>query len=257
MAEIRLDREAAYLVNARNLAYIARAVYSDDPIEDFPVLTETFDRVITLRDDRVFGLVAGDRHNAVVTFRGRDDEVQLVESLAYGQTEWVQGRAHSGLVKLLEGIWQSLLAGFFDVKAHEKTLWLTGHSLGGCLAMLAAQRLASEGFDPHMVVTFGTPRVLDKVAAAAYPTRLYRFVNNEDAIPGIPWPTLFDTYAHAGQEVLLLASGDIAAPRHSTGLARRLDRAHHIGEGVFPSGPLYDHGMGEYLAKLVGHVEAF
>lgn len=255
MAEIRVDREAAYLVNARNLAHIARAVYSDDPIEDFPVLRKTFEHITALRGDRVFGLVAGDPHNVVVTFRGRDDEEQLVESLAYGQTQWVQGRAHSGLVKLLEGIWQSLLAGFFDVEAHEKTLWLTGHSLGGSLATLAAQRLVHESFNPHMVVTFGAPRVLDKEAAAAYPTRLYRFVNNEDAVPGIPWLTFFDTYAHAGQEVFLLPSGDIAASRHSTGLARRLDRAHHIGEGVFPSGPVHDHSMGEYLAKLDRHVE--
>ena len=255
MAEIRLNREAAYLTNARSLAHIAQAVYSDDPIEDSPVLRKTFERIITLRGDRVFGLVAGDPHNVVVTFRGRDDDEQLVESLAYGQTQWVQGRAHSGLVKLLEGIWQRLLAGFFDVEAHEKTLWLTGHSLGGSLAILAAQRLANEGFDPHMVVTFGTPRVLDKEAAAAYPTRLYRFVNNEDAVPSIPWLTLFDTYAHAGHEVFLLLSGDIAASRHSTGLARRLDRAHHIGEGVFPSGPVHDHSMDEYLAKLDRHAE--
>lgn len=255
MVDIRVNREATYLANARSLAHIASAIYSDDPIEEFPILRKTFEHIVTLQGDRISGLVAGDPDNVVVTFRGRNDDQQLVESLAYGQTPWVQGRAHGGCVKLVEGIWQSLLAAFFDVGAHEKILWLTGHSLGGSLAILAAQRLANEGFEPHMVVTFGTPRVLDKVAAAAFPARLYRFVNNEDAVPNIPWPTLFDTYAHAGQEVLLLPSGDIAASRHSAGLARRLDRAHHIGEGVFPSGPVHDHSMDEYLAKLDSHVE--
>lgn len=254
-AEFQVRREAAYLANARSLAHIARSVYSDEPIKDFPVLRNVFDRLITLRGDRVFGLVAANGRDVVVTFRGRDDEQQLVESLAYGQTDWVRGRAHSGIVKLLESIWPKILAAFFDVAAHDKTLWLTGHSLGGSLAMLAAQRLASEGFDPHMVVTFGAPRVLDTVAAAAFPAPLYRFVNNEDAVPNIPWPTLFDTYAHAGEEVFLLPSGDIAAARHSTHLARKLDRAHHIGEGIFPSGPVHDHAMDEYVRKLVQYVE--
>ena len=248
-ANFQLHYEAAYLANARSLAHIARSVYSDDPVDDFPVLRDVFDSVITLRGDRVFGFVAGNERDVVVTFRGRDDDQQLFESIAYGQTEWVRGRAHSGFVKLLGSVWRNILAAFFDVAAHDKTLWITGHSLGGSLAVLAAQRLASEGFDPHMVVTFGAPRVLDTVAAAAFPTPLYRFVNNEDAVPNIPWPTLFDTYAHPGQEIFLLPSGDIAAARHSTHLARKLDRAHHIGEGILPAGLVHDHAMDEYVRK--------
>ncbi len=254
-AEFQVRREAAFLANARSLARIARSVYSDDPVEEYPVLRSVFDPIVTLRADRVFGFVAGNERDVVVTFRGRDDDQQLLESIAYGQTEWVRGRAHSGFVKLLESVWQNILAAFFDVEAHDKTLWLTGHSLGGSLAVLAAQRLASEGFDPHMVVTFGAPRVLDRVAAAAFQAPLYRFVNNEDAIPNFPWPTLFDSYAHPGEEVFLLPSGDIAAVRHSTALARKLDRAHHIGEGIFPSGPVHDHAMDEYVRKLDCFVE--
>ncbi len=250
VADFQLHREATYLANARSLAHISQAVYSDEPVDDFPVLSDLFRRVITLRGDRVFGFVAGNERDVVVTFRGRDDDQQLIESLAYGQTEWVRGRAHSGLVKLLGSVWQHILAAFFDVAAHDRTLWLTGHSLGGSLAVLAAQKLADEGFDPHMVATFGAPHVLDTVAAAAFSTPLYRFVNNEDVVPNIRWPTLFDTYAHPGEEVFLLASGDIAAARHSAHLARKLDRAHHIGEGILPAGPVYDHAIDEYVRKL-------
>ena len=253
MTRLTLDIGAPYLANAYHLARVARAVYSDDPLEEFPMLRETFEQVIAFRRDRIFGLVAGNASNVVITFRGRDDNQQLIESLAYGQTDWIRGRAHSGFIRLLESIWRDILAAFFDVGAHSKTLWLTGHSMGGSLAVLAAQRLAAEGFEPHMVVTFGAPRVLDTVAAEAFPTRLYRFVNNEDAVSNFPWPTLFDTYAHAADAVLLLPSGDIAESRHAPALARKIDRAHHIGEGIFPAGPVHDHGMDEYLAKLARH----
>lgn len=250
MADTRVHKEASYLANASHLAGIAHAVYSDDPVADFPFLGESFDEIVTVRGDRVFGLVAYDSCNIVMTFRGKDDDQQLVEFLAYSQTDWIQGRAHGGFVKLLDSIWNRILAALYDAQADEKTLWLTGHSLGGSLAILAAQRLAYEGFEPHMVATFGAPRVLDTVAAAAFSVPLYRFVNNEDAIPKLLWPTLFDTYAQAGEEIFLLASGDIAEVRHSAHLARKLDRANHIGEGVLPSGPLHDHAMVEYLAKL-------
>lgn len=250
VAGIRLNPDASYLYNAGQLARVARAVYSSDYVMDFPGLSESFSRIVDIRSERVCGLVAGDGAQVVVAFRGRDDNQQLVESLGYGQTRWVCGRAHGGLVGLLDLVWERILAAFFDVAVHRKTLWLTGHSLGGALSILAAQRLVSEGFDPHMVMTFGSPRVLDTVAAAAFPTPLYRFVNNEDAIPEMPWPTLFDTYAHAGKEVFLLASGDIAESRHPRGLARKIDRANHIGDGIFPAGPVHDHAMMEYLRKL-------
>jgi len=247
---IRLDADAPYLANAYHLARIARAVYADEPVDHLPVLEDAFDRIACFQGTRVFGFVAGNDEDVVVTFRGRDDNQQLAEAMAYGQVRWVEGRAHGGFVKLLETVWEQILAAFYDVRAHEKRLWVTGHSLGGALAALAAQRLYAEGFEPHMVMTYGAPRVLDEIAATAYPVPLYRFVNNEDVIPDIPWPTLFDTYAHAGREVFVLPSGAIAEPRHSAGLARKIDRANTIGEGIFLSGPFHDHTMTEYVDKL-------
>jgi len=247
---IGLDIEASNLSNASVLSRIARAVYADDALGDFPFLEKSFDEIITFRGERVFGLVASDSRNVVMTFRGKDDDQQLAEFLAYSQTEWIEGRAHGGFVRLLNSVWEQVLAALYDAKEVEKTLWVTGHSVGGSLAILAAQRLVHEGFEPHMVVTFGAPRVLDPEAAKAFSVPLYRVINNEDAVPRLLWPTLFDTYADVGEEVFLLASGDVAEARHSTHLARKLDRANHIGEGVLRAGPVHDHAIDEYLAKL-------
>lgn len=253
MTKLTLKLDEHHLKNAYQLARIAQTVYSDDPAEDFPILHHAFDNVIALRRERISGLVIATESDVVVTFRGRNDNEELIESLAYGQTDWIVGRAHGGFVRLLESVWQELLAALYDVDSFSKNLWLTGHSMGGSLAVLAAQKLCETGFDPDHVITFGSPKVLDEVAAAAFRTDTYRIVNNEDAIPNTGWPTLLDTYAHVGQEVFLLPSGAVAKKRHSPQLARKMDRADTIGEGLIESGPLYDHRIQQYVRKLERH----
>ncbi|BEU87267.1 hypothetical protein TAMA11512_07310 [Selenomonas sp. TAMA-11512] len=58
-------------------------------------------------------------------------------------------------------------------KDPEGHLYVTGHSLGGAAAVLAAARLADMGVHPDQltVVTFGTPAVGDKAFAEAYVDR--------------------------------------------------------------------------------------
>lgn len=254
MRPYELNEDAPYLENAYHLARMAEAVYRDDPAEDCPDLAQAFPRLTTFCCGRVFGLVAGDSRHVVLVFRGTEAIERWGWALSGSQIGWKTGRVHQGLAEALDSVWRAILAAFYDVDAHDRTIWLTGHSLGGALATLAAQRLCDEGFDVHLVCTFGAPRVLDPVAARAFKTPLYRFVNNEDMVPGIPWPTLLDRYEHAGELVQILASGKIAAKRHSLELARRIERAETIGEGIFPSGIIHDHDMGNYVSKLEGHL---
>lgn len=65
---------------------------------------------------------------------------------------------------------------------------ITGHSMGGALAILLAAILISEGAPPRAVVTFGAPRCgswkLRRVLAKT-PLRLYR--NGDDPVPEVPW----------------------------------------------------------------------
>jgi pimeloyl-ACP methyl ester carboxylesterase len=87
-----------------------------------------------------------------------------------------------------------------------QTVWVTGHSLGGALATLAAARLYDAGIEPYVTCTFGAPRVLDPKAAAAYLPRLYRFVNKGDLVPTVP--TTFTLpwywYQHTGSLAVVL-----------------------------------------------------
>jgi triacylglycerol lipase len=94
-----------------------------------------------------------------------------------------------------------------------RTLWITGHSLGGALAVLAGGACA---YDPDTllpvngVYTFGQPRVglhdfcnnIELKFGRVY----YRFVNNRDVVPRVP-PRAFD-YTHTGRLIHFDSNGE-------------------------------------------------
>ena len=74
-------------------------------------------------------------------------------------------------------------------------IWLTGHSLGGALATLAAAHLGPETIQG--LYTFGCPRVGDAPFASVLPAQSYvRFVHRDDWVPTVP-PGILG-YVHAG-----------------------------------------------------------
>ena len=65
---------------------------------------------------------------------------------------------------------------------------LTGHSMGGAIAILLAAVLITENICPRAVVTFGAPRCGSwKLRRTLWrvPLRLYR--NGDDPVPAVPW----------------------------------------------------------------------
>lgn len=84
-------------------------------------------------------------------------------------------------------------------------IFLTGHSLGGALAKLAALEFSRVKLPLAAVVTFGSPRVGDKNFVALYEAALggitFRIVNENDIVPRTPG-VLFG-YRHPVNEVFL------------------------------------------------------
>lgn len=73
-------------------------------------------------------------------------------------------------------------------------IFITGHSLGGALAMLAGQLLLShdlEGYQKALAIcTFGAPRTGNQGFAEWFEdVRVVRYVNSEDTVPTLPPPT--------------------------------------------------------------------
>lgn len=72
-----------------------------------------------------------------------------------------------------------------DLKSHQRLpLYITGHSLGGALAILATSQLASDSLGA--CYTFGGPRVGESKLADNIKTPIYRIVNAADGVPRLP-----------------------------------------------------------------------
>ncbi|HYF37424.1 MAG TPA: lipase family protein, partial [Prosthecobacter sp.] len=83
----------------------------------------------------------------------------------------------------------------------DKPVWLTGHSLGGALATLAAYHHQKK---IHGLYTFGSPRVGNAGFVKSLSeglTNIWRFVHHRDVIPALPpeGPPGTRRYVHAGR----------------------------------------------------------
>src|SRR5690606_23210636 len=141
-----------------------------------------------IHSPRIRGFVAANAGHAVIAFAGTHRSEHWSESLRYDQVADFGGRAHRGFADVLEQVMEPMLAGLYDAEALDKPLWLTGHSLGGGVAILAGWRLHRLGYEPHAVCTFGAPPVLDAAAAQDYPVPVWRITNDGDWVPNLQWP---------------------------------------------------------------------
>lgn len=100
----------------------------------------------------------------------------------------LEGELHRGFATLLLDVWPELRLALDKIPA-DKELFLTGHSQGGALAVLAAAKLTTEGRIPSGVYTFGAPRCGDEKFAALYKPRVTRFELADDIVPLLLPPT--------------------------------------------------------------------
>ncbi|MEL6938878.1 MAG: lipase family protein [Cyanobacteria bacterium J06598_1] len=176
-----------------------------------------------------------------------------------------KGRVHTGFFLAWASIERAVLAQMNrwekDLEQSGKTLpplYITGHSLGGALATMAAAALSDNGFDVAGVYTFGQPRVGDRTFVNQLNThiqgKIFRFVNNNDIVPHVPppfsvWnPTRF--YGHIGTVKYFNAGGSIMA--NAKFASRLFDSTLGFVKGALGAGfdMITDHNMEYYISHL-------
>jgi hypothetical protein len=121
----------------------------------------------------------------------------------------VGARFHLGFMTALASVWDPTAAAVnAAMQKKERPLWITGHSLGGALAQLAAWRFQRQFVEVHRVMTFGAPMVGNQTAAQAFdrafPGKLFRYVNSPDMVPALPTVSLMaNAYKHCEKEMPL------------------------------------------------------
>lgn len=156
------------------------------------------------------------------------------------------GRVHRGFKQEVDDLWPQLEELIAD---EERTLWFTGHSLGGAMATISAGRcyLAHIPAIPEGVYTFGSPRVGTKRYINHADVNLVRWVNNNDIVPRIP-PTWMG-YRHTGRRIYINTYGKV---RRMTKRQRTKDRWRGFMESL-KKGKV-DHFSDHAIARYVDHI---
>ena len=200
---------------------------------------------------------AGSDRMVVVAFRGTEPE-QIKDWLSDVDTPPVPGPAakgfvHFGFHQALASVYPELRDTVTEYSAGGQSVWFTGHSLGGALAMLAGTRLYFEepNVAPHGIYTYGQPRTCDRLLAAAHNSalrnRTYRFVNNNDVVPQVPPAPL---YTHVDAARYFDAEGVLHDRMPLT--AQLADHARGMTADLFAptSDGIRDHFMSAYLKNF-------
>jgi triacylglycerol lipase len=125
---------------------------------------------------------------------------------------------HEGFDAAVDKVWPDIEAAIVNRPANEQALFFTGHSLGGALAILAADRARTRlNAAATAVYTFGGPRVGGVDFFNGYTPQLgertFRVVHGGDLVATVP-PSLPVDFRHVGRLVQCAGDGvfDAATP---------------------------------------------
>lgn len=140
-----------------------------------------------------FGFVLESERDAIVAFRGTGSAVDWISDMIARQCKYPfvrdAGWSHTGFTDIYRSMRQAVVS-LVDRCDGNKPMYVTGHSLGGALAVLCATDLASKRPDADIrVCTFGAPRAGNPDFAKAYNRSVAasrRYHNEFDVVPHLP-----------------------------------------------------------------------
>lgn len=181
--------------NALVLFDCARLAYENADVVETKLKSDwTFKQVQFFSGPSTQAFVAAKDDCIILSFRGTEDIADWFRNLDLDLVPGPMGHVHDGFQKALGEVWEGN-AGMekvvSDLRNNGQTVWVTGHSLGGALAVLATVKLNLQSdILANGVYTLGQPRVGNAEFIAAFNGsfggRAFRFVNNNDIVTRIP-----------------------------------------------------------------------
>ena len=144
--------------------------------------------VATFDNQGTQALLVTNGHICVLAFRGTElHSLQDIKSdINSDMRECVNGgHVHVGFNDAYEAIAIELEQRLKYSDVNHLPLYITGHSLGGAVATIAAKRLKHQA-GIAACYTFGSPRVADPQWGYSMKTPVYRIVNSFDCVPSFP-----------------------------------------------------------------------
>jgi triacylglycerol lipase len=164
----------------------------------------------------------------------------------------VGARFHKGFADAIAQIWPPLADAIeAEFKRQDRPVWLTGHSLGGALALYAAWLLKRRFVAVHEVCTFGAPMIGNQTASEAFNRefagKIFRYVNGRDPVPKLP------TMSLVANEFLHVESERLVGRDPVTRLTDLLGAVASKAAGGLLSGTLLDEAWSTLNAEVSNH----
>ncbi len=242
--------------NSQNMAYLAqcaRAAYNKLTAEEDPSQADSTDSLeikqeltkflgydfndsstkffaLNSRQTETQGYVVGDEEKIIIAFRGTKETLDWAANSKLFQETWTAtrkiGKVHIGFYQAFTSVCSKMEDYIKLLRTNDQPIWVTGHSLGGALATLAAAHIElqmSNEFETAGGYTFGQPRVGNDDFADAFDERLkgrfFRIMNKNDVVCVIP-PKIFTQpskiaipkpirYKHLGTPVFFNDKGEM------------------------------------------------
>jgi len=168
------------------------------------------DPVTGLPPESACVVAVGGRNATIISFAG-SDPLKIEDWI----TDFTANRSptdlHSGFQAAVASVWGKIRPVIEQRSASEQPLFFTGHSLGGALAVVAAERAMRElKVTATAVYTFGSPRTGGQEFFDRYTPGLgnltFRLVHGTDLVATVP-PTLRGGFLHVGRSVQCPSGG--------------------------------------------------
>jgi triacylglycerol lipase len=173
---------------------------------------------------RTRGLVAEGHGATIFAFAGTDPlvpanwftdfDLKLTPGAMMASSEVTPGNVHRGFERGVSAVWEQIVAALAG--RGEQPVFVTGHSLGAALAVVAADRAFCEtavGVRASAVYCFGMPRAGDEDFALRYNDTLgattYRLVHGDDIVTTVPPSRL--GFRHVGKLIRCTRAGQFGA----------------------------------------------
>ena len=269
-----LTKNSFHMSTALSMAAASKFVYENgEVIKPFGKGGFGFDtcKFIEASDTQCF--IASTKKAVIISFRGTESVGDWLLNLRVLTTSRPYGKVHTGFLRGFEFVQMQLESEL--AKLSDRRILITGHSLGGALATVAAAQWEGQ-FDISGVYTFGQPGVGFSSFASfinkKYKDKFFRFVNNSDVVTKVP-----PGFSHAGRLFHFDKNGTVKADTESLGgtssemmseskfaeFQNSIERVTHasqneslaIQESLFTS--VSDHRMDRYIEKIRGNEHKF
>ena len=210
-----------------------------------------FEESETIHAGSMSGFVASSGSDAVIMLRGTESHVyDIVQDLRFLASTNDSGSMHGGFVDGYQGMHQQVVKLLKRYDA--KRVWVTGHSLGGALAVVCAHDLLLDAeFEIAGVMTFGQPKVIRTDMRSFLEPKLdgkyVFFVNEMDPVTRVVSP-----YIHFGHMVKFI-NEEI---ERSSGHATEMRLGTNVGVEVASTDPYVDSMSDRELQEFIASLES-